>query len=114
MYPADYRLRKSKDIEKLFKYGKSFLAPLILLRFAKNNLKQTRLAVIVGTKVHKRAVKRNLIKRRLREAVKAEIPRLKSSYDIAIMARPAILNKDSEEIVAALAWSLGKAGVLEE
>lgn len=112
MYPADYRLRKSKEIEKLFKNGKSFLTPTISLRFAKNNLDSSRFAVIISTKVHKRAVKRNLIKRRIRAVLREVVEAVKPGFDIAISARPPILKSDFQEIRDTLLWALRKTNLI--
>lgn len=112
MYPKDHRLRKSKEIEKLFKNGKSFLTPTISIRFAKNNLGSSRFAVIISTKVHKRAVKRNLIKRRLRAVLREVIETVKPGLDIAISARPLILKSSFQETKNTLLWALRKANLI--
>lgn len=113
MYRSEHRLRKSADIDKLFKNGKSFLTPVFSLKIAKNSLNTTRIAVIVGTKVHKRAVRRNLIKRRIRSAMAALLPALKPGFDIAISARSKALGLEFLNIGEELSLSLKKAGLLQ-
>lgn len=112
MYPASNRLRKTGEIEKLFKYGKSFLTTIFSLKLAKNNLKETRFAVVVGTKVHKRAVKRNLIKRRVRAALAELLPGIKPGFDVVISARNGALDKTFDQIKAELAAIFHKTGLL--
>ena len=113
MYRSEHRLRKSADIDKLFKVGKSFLTPVFSLKIAKNGLGTTRIAVIVGTKVHKRAVKRNLIKRRIRSAMAELLPVLKPGFDMAISARSQALGLELPKIKEELSVSLKKAGLLQ-
>lgn len=112
MYPALNRLRKTSDIEKLFKNGKSFLTALFSLKLAKNNFKETRFAVVVGTKVHKRAVRRNLIKRRIRAALIELIPGIKSGFDVVISARTASLDKTAAQIKQELVSAFQRTGLL--
>lgn len=112
MYKREHRLRKSADIDKLFKNGKSFLTPVFSLKIAKNSLGTTRIAVIVGTKVHKRAVKRNLIKRRIRSAMAEFLPALKPGFDIAISARSQALGLELPKTKEELSLSLKKSGLL--
>ena len=111
MYPAENRLRKTREIEKLFKTGKSFLTAIFYLKLAKNNLKQTRFAVVVGTKIHKRAVKRNLVKRRIRASLVELMPRLKPGFDVIISARTGIIDKTFPQIKQELTSAFQKAGL---
>lgn len=54
-------------------------------------------AIVVSKKVSKKAVDRNKIKRIVREAIKANINKLKGNY--LIIARPNVLNLENEQIV---------------
>ncbi len=73
-----YRLKKEerlsgkRQMEKLFREGKSlYLSPFRVLVYADRETRErpaVRMAVSVPRKIFKRAVKRNLIKRRIREA----------------------------------------------
>lgn len=114
MYPTANHLRKSGEIEKLFKRGKSFLTQSIAIRFAPNKLPLTRFAVIVGTKVHKKAVKRNLIKRRIRETLRELLPQTKKGFDIAVIARGASLGKNLNQVKEEIAWIFKKNNLLED
>jgi ribonuclease P protein component len=63
------RLCSAKDIETLYKSGTSFLNhPVVVYYLPQPELKFTRVLVSVSKKKFKRAVDRNLLKRRLREA----------------------------------------------
>ena len=99
MLPKKYRLRKRKEIEKIFKEGKSKNLNLVFIRFLKNNLGYPRFCFIVSKKVSNKATKRNKVKRLLREVVRKEIlPTLETNYDYLIIAKPSILNKNYWQI----------------
>jgi len=88
MLPRQNRLTKRKDYQKVLCSKESWKSEGFLIK--KKSLPANRcpcLGIIVSTKVSKSAVKRNLIKRRLREIVKDILPKL-PFYDIAIIALP--------------------------
>ncbi len=64
------RLKSKKKIEELFKNGSSFHLYPFLVRFVSKGEEDTTNEVMISVpkKYHKLAVKRNLIKRRVREA----------------------------------------------
>lgn len=66
----DERLHGRDNVDSLFKGGASFMAyPFkCVYRFTDENEKLLRIVVSVGKRYHKRAVKRNIIKRRAKEA----------------------------------------------
>ncbi|RED93595.1 ribonuclease P protein component [Marinoscillum furvescens] len=68
--PKKERLSSKKEIEELFKNGSSFYLHPLLLKYQQVAPAQTGQAVLfsVSRKKFKRAVDRNLIKRRMREA----------------------------------------------
>ncbi len=111
MYRSEHRLRKSADIERLFKSGRSLLSPVFSLKMARNSLGITRVAIIVGTKVHKRAVRRNLVKRRMRAVMAELLPQLKPGIDLAISARSQALGLELPRMKEELFFLLKKAGL---
>ncbi len=86
------RLNKTKDIKAIMKSGKAFYAPVLMLKVRPNLLEKNRLTVIVSAKVSKKAVSRNLVKRRLREAARDLWPKTKCGWDAVILASPKIIN----------------------
>lgn len=92
------RLTKKKDFEAVFKKGKTAKADFLYARFKNNGLECSRLGFIVSKKVSNKATRRNLIKRRLRNAARLKIGAVKPGFDIAFVALPAILNKKYKEI----------------
>ncbi|MDP1538407.1 MAG: ribonuclease P protein component [bacterium] len=72
MLSKNHRIRKKKDIEKIFKEGKNFREDSLVLKTVKNDLNACRFGFIVSQKISKKANIRNKIKRRLREIVRAK------------------------------------------
>jgi len=80
------RLRKTREIQKVFKIGKSAKSANFSIRYALNRLGVNRFAIVVGTKVDKRSTRRNAIKRLAREVIRKNIQTLPLSYDIVLTA----------------------------
>ena len=70
MLPKDYRLKKRSAFSATYKTGKSIHKDGITMFVGreKNNEFPTRVGFVVSKKFHKRAVKRNRIKRLMRES----------------------------------------------
>lgn len=84
------RLIKKKDFENILKNGRFVNGDYFVLRFAENNLDNSRFGFVVSSKVSKKAVDRNKIKRRLREIVKSLVIEVKSGFDVLIAAKTSI------------------------
>ncbi len=60
--------------------------------FKKNDFSFPRVGIIVSSKVSKLAVKRNLLKRRIRNIIKEFLPLFSSNWDIIIIAKKDLLS----------------------
>jgi ribonuclease P protein component len=96
MLEKKFRLRKSSEIQKTFARGRNFFNPFFNLKFVGTKT-VPRLTVVVSTKVAKRAVVRNKIKRVVRENIRLNLSKLQSG-DYAIVARPAAAKITKAEI----------------
>lgn len=70
-FPKREKLTGKKDIEELFKDGSSFYLRPLLIKYRRKDVSDQdahRVLFTVSKRNFKRAVKRNLIKRRMREA----------------------------------------------
>ncbi len=72
MFPKKYRLRLTKEIEKVAKKGKKFKGERFDI-FYLLDVSDFKATVLVSKKVCRKAVKRNRIKRVLRAALKDEL-----------------------------------------
>lgn len=80
--------------------GKLIKTPFFLMisRF-RQDLNPTRFGFIVSTKVSKKAVERNRIKRALRDAVRILKPQIKNGYDILFIAYQKSLFLEKESLL---------------
>jgi ribonuclease P protein component len=86
MFTKEFRLRK-EEVNMVFKTGKSFSSPEMVFRFLPNKFSHSRIAILVGVKLSKKAVVRNRIKRRLRELTRLHFKKFPSGWDILVIAR---------------------------
>lgn len=89
------RIRKKKDFLLLYKKGRRYRGKYFNLIYLSNNLSFSRIAIVVSRKIGN-AVKRNKIKRWMRDLFRRNKELLKSSVDIVIIPK-----KDISE----LSWS---------
>jgi len=113
MLSSTNRLRKKKDIEKVFEKGKRFKEDFLILKIKRNALSQTRFGFIVSQKVSKKATLRNKIKRRLREIVSKKMGKLQKGLDALLIACPGLEIKDFWEVDETLNKLFKKAKCLK-
>ena len=107
------RLKKDKDLEAVFKKGRPFFAKFFTVKAIPNNLEVSRFGFAVSTKISKSAVKRNRVRRQLREAVRALLLEIKPGFDVVVMGKSELLDKDLKTITSALGWSFEKMNLLK-
>ncbi len=71
-----------------------------------------KVAVTVGTKVSKRAVVRNRLRRRIREVLRNMFPHMKGSGDMVVLTRPGAEKLEAAGVADRLIYCLVSAGVL--
>lgn len=113
MLSKDSRLKKKKDFEHVFKKGKGFKEGFLFVKLVKNNLKTTRFGFVVGYKVSKKAALRNKVKRRLREAVKAALPKIRKGLDVVLVADKGLETKGLVEIEAVVVKLFKRAKIIQ-
>lgn len=103
MLPKHHRLRRSRDFSQVYRQGRKAASAHLLLRVYSltptANAKSLasgdpalpigpRIGIVVSLKVHKRAVVRNRLKRRVRAALHTLLPRLRPAQWIVISLKP--------------------------
>lgn len=106
------RLRNKKDINNVSKRGTTAAGNFILLKFIKNNLNNSRFAFVISSRIFKSAVKRNKIKRRLREITKKNIFRIKNAMDFLIIVKGAFIRERSVDLEKELLALFNKSKLL--
>ncbi len=103
MLPKGHRLRRSRDFSQVYRQGKKAASAHLLVRVwslpPTASVKPVvsgdsappidpRIGIVVSLKVHKRAVVRNRLKRRVRAALRTLLPRLRPNQWIIISLKP--------------------------
>jgi len=86
MLSQKHRFHGHGSLRYVYKNGKAVRSHRITIKYTNNpHRKNARFAVVVSKKVHKSAVGRNRIRRRLYEIIRAELPLLRPSSDIVLL-----------------------------
>ena len=100
------RLAKARDIEKAFARGRTFFNSFFTVKFAPSALGH-RFTVVVSTKVFKQAVKRNRLKRIIREYIRKNLVIFKQG-DYLVMTKPKISKLPENQLVLSFLEVVGK------
>jgi ribonuclease P protein component len=116
MLSQKHRLSKSAEVKKTTARGRSFFNPFFVLKMSQpapgSKGTAPRLTVIVSTKVSKKAVDRNRIKRVIREEVRKNISNIKSG-DYAILVKSSAAKIESTALREAVTKSLTDSKILK-
>lgn len=81
-----HRFHGHGSLRYVYKNGQAIRSHLVTIKYVANvHRDHSRFAVVVSKKVHKRAVGRNRMRRRIYEIIRAELPHFKSAHDVAVM-----------------------------
>lgn len=112
MLPPANRLRKEKEVERVFKTGKSVFDPVCGFKFLPNHLFVSRFAVLVGIKVFKSAVKRNRLRRQIREVIYLNLKKIKPGFDFVFIVRPDAKDSEYQVLEKVVLDGLKRAGLI--
>ncbi len=98
MLPQKNRLKLNRDFSKIFKTGHSYYGRFVGVKVKKNETNNNRFAVVVSVKINKSAVKRNLIKRKIKEILTEINKDCIKSYDCVIITLSDLNEKDFKEV----------------
>jgi len=105
MLPRQFRLKKRSAFSATYRTGTSFHKDGITLFCGKikSNSNPVKIGFVVSKKIHKRAVKRNRIKRLLRESLRLYIKERGKEFSpkymsLVFAASAKLLNKDFKQI----------------
>jgi ribonuclease P protein component len=99
------------DFARLAERGVTRTHPLLVGRFVRTDLDQTRFGLATGRRLGG-AVVRNRVRRRIKEGLRVMAPTFQPGWDVLIIARPAIVEADHDALVGALRRVLRSGGVL--
>ncbi|MBG9983066.1 ribonuclease P protein component [Aerococcaceae bacterium DSM 111020] len=109
-----YRIKKENEFQQVFHHGKSIAnRQIVIYTYNKPNQEHFRVGLSVGKKIGN-AVKRNQIKRYLRQAIHELEPAIQSDLDFLVIARKDIENKDFHQIKKSLIHVMSLAKVIDK
>lgn len=108
-----YRVKSEKEFQIAFQRGKSIAnRQLVVYFYSKPKQEHFRVGFSVGKKMGN-AVKRNLFKRWLRQAVHELEPSLKNNYDYLVIARQDLKTKNYHEVKKSLIHVMKLADLID-
>lgn len=84
MIGSKYRFHGHNALRRVYAQGQSVRGPMLSLKFMPSKRQNYRAAVVVSRKVHKSAVVRNRIRRRLYEIVRVYANEFSAPYDLVL------------------------------
>ncbi len=107
-----YRLRLNADFQRVRKTGRSWANQLMVLCALPNNLEHSRFGFAASKRIGK-AVVRNRVRRRMREAVRLRRASVVEGWDMIFIARSAIAVTTYTEIARAAEDLLKRANLFK-
>ena len=104
------RLVKQKDFDAAYRSGRTISNRLLTLKYSGNHLPYNRFGVVVSTKVDKRAVYRNKIKRRIRAVLAGQSQSLLPGTDFVLIAKKESGQANSADLADGTKELLGRSG----
>jgi ribonuclease P protein component len=108
MFPREYRLKNTKEIANVFKFGKYIHGKYVFIKYIPNNQKTAKIAISVSTKIFKQAVKRNRIKRQLREILRPYLLKLPTLDILVIVKKELTINTPNKKIATDISNIINK------
>jgi len=115
MIDTTHRFQGYGSLRFVYQKGKTARGQFYSLKYVLNQRRDTyRVAVVVSRKVHKSAVVRNRIRRRIYEVVRCEASHISAPYDIVfIVYSDQLATVSFEQLQATVLEKLSKTGIIE-
>lgn len=115
MLEAVETLKARSDFLAVQGKGRKWVSHGLILQVRENDLNTVRVGFTVSKKVHKSAVRRNRIKRRLRAVAYDVLPlQAKIGCDYILVGRPESAVREYDSLCSDLKWCLKKTGFYDD
>ena len=113
MFQQRYRFHGYGGLRYLYRHASAERSRLLTVKYVANRRRRMpRIAVVVSKKVHKSAVGRNRIRRRVYEILRQRVPYFTGVYDVAlIITSSEVLTTPHDELVLVVTNLLVRAGI---
>lgn len=105
-------LKLNRDFRRLYSKGKSFVGGYTVVYAAKNRFGENRLGLTVSKSTGK-AVKRNRLKRLMRESYRLIEDKISMGFDIIIVARSRALGKTQAQVQKDIEYAMKKLELIK-
>ena len=112
MLSKQFRLKKKYQFNYVYRVGKSLGGKLMVIYYTTSKNTVIKVGISVNKKIG-HAVVRNRTKRRIREAVYPNLTKLKTNFNLVIIAKNAIVDAPFNAIESELKYLLKKANLYE-
>ena len=102
MLPRINRLNKQKDFEAVFSRGKTKQDSFFVVKALPNDRELSRFGFIVSARAAKKAVARNLLRRRMSEIIRLNLKKIKNGFDVVLAAKFKLAGLGYEEMKKSL------------
>ena len=106
-------LKKNYEFHRLYAKGKSAVTPFLVVYARQSRHPGNRIGFTVGTKLGK-AVKRNRVRRRLREIYRMHEARFVPGTELVVVARGRAVTASYRQLESAFLSACGKLALLRE
>ena len=103
-----YKLKKTDEFSSVFSFRKRFYGEWLLANIKPNSHVHHRFGLVVSKKVAKRAVRRNYMKRVLRELLRTQAVADSSGFDVVLQVRKAFEHEDFSAVQRDLSLLLAR------
>lgn len=115
MISRAHRFHGHGSLRYVYQHGQTVRGPLCALKYVRNTRRNAyRLAVVVSKKVHKSAVKRNRIRRRLYEAVRLTALDIEPFDMVLTVFHEQVAEMPSDELMKMVKAQLKQAGITKK
>ena len=112
MLSNKHRLKKSRDISRVFKRGEWGSTKEISVKKATSGLPESRVVIVVSKKVSKKAVVRNTLRRRVSGILEAEWKTVEPGYDIVVTVREDVSHLTATQLKSTVMMANERAGLI--